>query len=140
VAVAAGEADVVVCHHVLYNVADLAPFVLALGAAARRRVVVEITATHPMTTSGPLWKHFHDLDRPDGPSADLAAEVIRDLGFDVKVEVWSRPPRDVPREVYVRMNRQRLCLPVDAEPEVDRVMGPMDKPRDVVTIWWDANR
>lgn len=138
VAAEAAHADVVVCHHVLYNVADLEPFVRALNAAARRRVVVELTETHPMTTSAPLWKHFHDLDRPNGPSAELAVDVIRELGFDVQVERWSRPPRDVARAVYVRMNRRRLCLPVDAEAEVDRVMSPTDLPRDVVTIWWDA--
>ena len=32
-----GAADVVVCHHVLYNVADLAPFAVALTDHARRR-------------------------------------------------------------------------------------------------------
>ena len=133
----AGVTDVVVCHHVLYNVAELEPFVRALTAAARQRVVVELTATHPMTTSAPLWKHFHNLDRPDGPGAALALEAIRDLGIDAQVEHWSRPSRIVDRSVYVRMNRRRLCLPVDAEPEVDRVMAPTDVPRDVVTIWWD---
>jgi SAM-dependent methyltransferase len=137
VALDAGGADVVVCHHVLYNVADLAPFVRALTAAARRRVVVELTATHPMTTSAPLWRHFWNLDRPDGPTADLAVEVIRDLGVDAQIQRWSRPPRDVDRGVYVRMNRQRLCLPVDREQEVDEVMSPTDQPRDVVTLWWD---
>jgi SAM-dependent methyltransferase len=138
VAIAAGQADVVVCHHVLYNVADLVPFVQALDAAARHRVVCEITATHPMTTSAPLWQHFWNLGRPDGPDADLAAEVIREAGIDVQLERWSRPSRIVDRSVYVRMNRQRLCLPVEAEPEVDRVMGPTDRPRDVATLWWDA--
>src|SRR3954449_3780325 len=82
VAAATGVADVVVCHHVLYNVADLGPFVRALDTAARQRVVVEITATPPVTTSGPLWKHFHGIDRPTGPAAELAFEVIRDLGID----------------------------------------------------------
>jgi SAM-dependent methyltransferase len=139
VAAEAGICDIVVCHHVLYNVADLEPFVHALDAAAGRRVVVELTATHPMTTSAPLWRHFHDLDRPDGPSADLAVEVIVGLGYDARVERWARPTRDVPREVYVRMNRRRLCLPAGAEPEIDRVMGPTDLPRDVVTIWWDRD-
>jgi SAM-dependent methyltransferase len=134
----AGSADVVVCHHVLYNVADLEPFVRALDSAAERRVVVELTASHPMTASAPLWKHFHNLDRPDGPSADLTLDVIRELGIDAQIERWSRPSRIAQREVYVRMNRQRLCLPVDAEPEVDRVMGPTDRPRDVVTIWWNC--
>ena len=139
VATDAGAADVVVCHHVLYNVADIEPFVRALDTAARHRVVVELTATHPLTTSAPLWKHFHHLDRPDGPTADLAIDVIRDLGIEAQVERWSRPPRDVAREVYVRMNRRRLCLPVEAEPDVDRLMGPITFPRDVVTLWWDVD-
>ena len=50
----AGEvdaADVVVCHHVFYNVASLPPFVTALTSHARRRVVVELTAEHPMVLS-----------------------------------------------------------------------------------------
>ena len=132
-------ADVVVCHHVFYNVADLPPFVEALTAAARRRVVVEMTATHPLTVSAPLWRHFHNLDRPSGPTAELAMDVLREMGIAPQSTAWSRPPRDVPREAYVRLNRRRLCLPVDAEPEVDRVMAdPAAASRDVVTMWWDV--
>lgn len=139
VAPQAGVADLVVCHHVSYNVVDLPPFVAALTQAAKFRVVLEMTATHPLTASAPLWRHFHGLERPDGPTADLAAAVLREIGIDAQVRRWSRPPRDVPREVYVRLNRRRLCLPVDAEPEVDRVMGDSTSwPREVVTIWWDV--
>ena len=131
--------DVVVCHHVFYNVADLPPFVQALTDHARRRVVVELTARHPLVDSGPLWRHFHDLDRPTGPSAALAVEVLRDAGVAPQLQRWSRPPRDVPREAYVRLNRRRLCLPVSAEPEVERVMGDTASAwRDVVTLWWDV--
>lgn len=132
-------ADVVVCHHVFYNVADLPPFVAALTSHARQRVVVELTARHPLVDSGPLWRHFHDLDRPTGPSAALAVEVLRDAGVAAQLHRWSRPPRDVPRDAYVRLNRRRLCLPVSAEPEVDRVMGDAAAAwRDVVTLWWDV--
>jgi SAM-dependent methyltransferase len=131
--------DVVVCHHVFYNVADLPPFADALTAHARRRIVVEMTATHPLTNLAPLWRHFHGIDRPDGPSAALAVDVLREMGVVPTVETWTRPARDVPREVYVQMNRRRLCLPLDAEPEVDRLMGdPTSMGRDVVTLWWDA--
>ena len=137
----AGQApvtDVVVCHHVFYNVADLVPFAEALSQHARRRVVVELTARHPQVDSAPLWRHFHGIDRPDGPSAALAVEVLRDAGVAARLERWSRPPRDVPREAYVRLYRRRLCLPVSAEPEVDRVMGDGTAAwRDVVTLWWD---
>lgn len=131
--------DVVVCHHVFYNVADLPTFVAALTAKAGRRVVAELTARHPLVGTAPLWQHFHGIDRPAGPTADLAVAVLEAAGITPHVERWSRPPRDVPREVFVRMNRRRLCLPASAEPEVDRVMGDtVDLRRDVVTLWWDT--
>src|SRR4029450_13680961 len=50
-----GPADVVVCHHVLYNVADLAPFASALTGHARRRGVAELTDGHPLAGLGPRW-------------------------------------------------------------------------------------
>lgn len=43
----APKVDVVVCHHVLYNVPRLGPFAQALNEHARRRVVIEITGRHP---------------------------------------------------------------------------------------------
>lgn len=130
-------ADVVLCHHVFYNVAELPPFVAALSGHARRRVVIEMTAAHPLTALAPLWRHFHGIDRPDGPTASLAEQVLREHGVEPVVETWTRPARNVPREVYVRMNRRRLCLPVDAEPEVDRLMGDIATAgRNVVTMSW----
>src|SRR5690349_10697204 len=47
--------DVAVCHHVLYNVAEPVPFLRTMLDVARRRVVVELTAKHPMTPLNPLW-------------------------------------------------------------------------------------
>lgn len=129
--------DVVVCHHVFYNTPDLADFAHALTAIARRRVVVELTSAHPLTATRPLWRHFHGLDRPDGPTAALAIDVLTEAGIPVSHQRWRRSPRDVPREVLVGMNRRRLCLPLDAEPEVDRLMGDRNEPRELVTIWWD---
>ena len=133
-------ADVVVCHHVLYNVAELPPFVEGLSAHARHRVVVELTAEHPLVISRDLWRHFHGIDRPTGPSASLAVEVLHDLGLRPESQAWQRPPRDVPREIYVQLNRRRLCLPATADEEIDRVLGRIDWPREVVTIWWDVGR
>jgi hypothetical protein len=100
-------------------------------------VVVELTAQHPMTASRPLWTHFHGLARPDGPTADLAAAALRELGVDVRVERDLRPPRDVPRSAYVALYRRRLCLPRGAEPQVDAVLGATDAPREIATLWWD---
>lgn len=66
-------ADLVTCHHVIYNVPDLEPFLVALHNHARRRVVIESTTVHPLTSLSPLWLRFHGLTRPahfGGPAGD----------------------------------------------------------------------
>jgi SAM-dependent methyltransferase len=131
-------ADVVVCHHVAYNVPDLAAFAHGLDAYARRRVVCELTGTHPLTWLGPLWRHFHGLDRPSGPTADLAADVLREAGLPVRVERTSRRARPLPPDLRAALARRRLCLPYAREPEVARLLAERpDAPREVVTLWWD---
>jgi len=81
VAATTPSADVVVCHHVFYNVPDLGEFARALTAHARRRVVVELTESHPMVVLNPLWLRFHGLVRPAGPTAADAVAVLREEGI-----------------------------------------------------------
>jgi len=132
-------ADVVVCNHVLYNVADLAAFALALTAHARRRVVVEVTSTHPRSGQAPLWRHFHNLDRPTGPTADDAVAVLVEAGLDVSSEAFLAPPRlDRSRDAWVGLVRRHLCLPPERDAEVEALL-PADAElgfRDVVALWW----
>src|SRR4029453_14619207 len=79
-------ADVVVCHHVFFNVADVVPFATALTEHARLAVVGEIPVRHPLSGWNAAFKHFWDLARPVGPTdADLIA-VLREAGF--APEVW----------------------------------------------------
>lgn len=140
VAAEAGPADVVVAHHVAYNVPDLAAFAAALTDAARRRVVLELTDTHPWAPTGPLWRRFHGLDRPTGPTAQLAADVLRAAGFAVHVEHWSGPPRASGRADTVAFLRGRLCLPASADAELEAALPPDVElsPRQVATLWWAA--
>jgi SAM-dependent methyltransferase len=144
-------ADVVVCHHVLYNVPDLKDFALALHDHARRRVVIELTARHPMAALNPLWRVMHDLDRPDGPTAEDAADVLRECGLSPNAHAWPRPPRpEYPSFAeLLTATRQRLCLPPERDDELTEAMlelgvdpqHPYDLPAPderVVTLWWDA--
>jgi len=132
-----GEADVVVCHHVLYNIADLVPFVTALDAHARLRVVVEMTETHPLSYLNDLWRVIHGVERPTGPTASDAAALIESLGIDVRVEAFTRPSRwaEEDRPTRVALARQRLC----ARPEHDEVIASMlsEEDRGLVALWWD---
>src|ERR671915_619580 len=83
-----GPADVVVCHHVLYNVPDLAPFATALTGHARRRVVAELTERHPLVGLGPLWRRVPGPGPPTGPGADHAVAALVALGPEVGRQDW----------------------------------------------------
>ena len=144
------EADVVVCHHVAYNAQDLAGFSARLTDHARGRVVMELTAAHPLSTMNELWLQFHDLRRPDQPTADLAAEVLREAGLDPARQDWTSPGGGgfARREDLVAFVRRRLCLAADRDPEIDEALGEkvIDRdgtfgfpPRTVVTLWWDGS-
>ncbi len=142
VAAAVPAADVVVCSHVFYNVADLAPFALALTDHARRRVVVELTTTHPRSGQAWLWKHFHDLNRPHGPTADDAVAVLSEAGLDVASEAFLAPPRPGgDRAEWVAMVRRALCLAAERDPEIDGVLPAQSElgPREVVALWWPGS-
>jgi len=149
VAAEAGDADVVTCHHVLYNVPDLEPFLTALAAAARRLVVVELTAVHPLTSLNPLWMRLQGLARPDGPSADDVLAILAAMGLNASSERWRRRGgRDYASfDELTDVTRRRLCLPPERAGEVAEALTdlgvdpahPVDlgsSGRDVVTIWW----
>jgi len=144
--------DVSVGGHVLYNVSDLEPFVRALGGATGRRVVFELTARHPLHWMNDLWRRFHGVERPTGPTADDAVEAIGELGLDPRHERWSTPPRSggfVRRKDSVALIRRRLCLPADRDGELVDALGPRLALRDglwsagsadqeLVAVWFDV--
>jgi SAM-dependent methyltransferase len=136
--------DVVVCHHVAYNVPDLAPFLLALSSHAARRVVLELPAYHPLSHMAPLWRQFWGLERPVRPTAQDALAVALEAGIDARIETWIDPPfasrTSITPEQNAHYMRVRLCLPESREPDVAAALaaaGP-DGPRESATIWWDV--
>lgn len=85
-------ADVVVCHHVAYNVADIEPFIRALTTHARVGVVLVLPLLHPMSCWNRAWEHFWGLERPDGPTSDDFVDVLDAL--DIVAERWEMPRPD----------------------------------------------
>ncbi len=133
-------AEVVVCHHVLYNIAGAVPFVHALNDHARRRVVVEITDRHPQSSLNTVWLHFHGIVRPETPTAVDLIDVLRDEGFDVSVERFSMANRLAARDPAetVAFARRRLCLPPGRDPEVAEMLSELREhaPSQLVTLSW----
>ncbi len=134
-------ADLVVCHHVLYNVADLVPFCAALTGRARRRVVVELTGLHPLYWLAPIWRAVHGSSRPEGPTARDAWQALRDAGLDVTLDVW---PRDYAlmqtADDRVAFVRRRLCVGPERDAEIARLLDefPPAPERDVATLVWEG--
>lgn len=155
VAPQAGEADVGVCGHVLYNVAEAAPFVEALAGRTHRRVVLELTERHPLAWTADLWERFHGIERSEGPTADDAVALLREIGLtprredlDVSDEHPAGGGFDRPEDA-VALVRRRLCLPASRDDEVAAALGDRLREHDglwsagppaqrVVTLWWDV--
>jgi len=138
----ADPADVVVCHHVVYNVAELVPFAAALTDHARRRVVVELTGEHPTSNLSPLWQAIHGLERPTSPTAEDALAVLAEMGLEVGSESFERPwlRHADDRSEMVAMVRRRLCVGPERDPEIEALLkAERDAPpRRRVTLWWDG--
>ena len=133
-------ADVVVCHHVAYNVSDLSSFVRALMERTISRTVIELTTLHPMTWLAPYWRSLYDLDQPDRPTADDAIAVLRELGIAVHQRHWTRPIQMIGETGDDQLARvaRRLCLPAERLNELRVALSERPPPveREVVTVWW----
>ena len=79
-------ADLVLCSHVLYTIADVAPFVRKLEAHGRERVFVVLFNAPPQSQIYPLWNRVHRVERLPLPSAPEFQEVLQELGVDAQVE------------------------------------------------------
>lgn len=134
--------DVVVCHHVVYDVADISPFLAALTSHARRRVVLELPPLHPLTWMAPLWLAVHGVVRPTRPSADDLVAVLHEAGLDdgLTIDRWRRREEAdlTPLAERAALVTRRLCLPESREPEVADLLAGVDRGglMDAVTLAW----
>jgi SAM-dependent methyltransferase len=152
---AAGQiapADVVTCHHVAYNVPGIEPFIAALTSHARHRVVLEVSAAHPLAALNPLWLRFHGITRPEAPTAVNLLAILSAMGLRARHTEWNRPAgRDyASMGELVEVTRRRLCLPPERATDVEAALVELGarpgRPndlgsavRDVVTIWWEGS-
>jgi SAM-dependent methyltransferase len=145
----AAPADLVTCFNVIYNAPDILPFLAALTASARRLVVIEITAEHPMVSMNALWMRFHGLRRPTGPTAEDLLRILNAMGIQPGHQRWQRPSGAdyATFAELAEVTTRRLCLSPERSGDVARALmeagadpeRPVDlgtSRREVVTIWW----
>jgi hypothetical protein len=137
------QADVVTCHHVAYNVAQIEPFLKALDSHATKRVVIELPQQHPLSTMRDSWKHFWDLDRPVNPTPQDLIEVLKQMGIEANLELWQGPKlRPLNIEDDVRFLRIRLCLDSSRDSDIQKFLAAQQQmqSRALATIWWDVKK
>ena len=131
-------ADVAVCHHAIYRVAELEDFVSALTARARHRVVVEVSAHSPLAGLNPLWRTIHGIDRPDPLVADEAQAVLTWMGLAVEREDILLPPRvqEVTPQL-VAFARRRLYVGPERDAEIEKFLREREpQEQRVAALWW----
>jgi len=149
VATEAGRHDVALAAHVVYDVADLAPFLRALNQAARAGVVLEAGERHPWAGLAKYYRALHGLDRPDGPTGALLVQVVEEtLGVGPHGERWADRPRlrFADLQELVELYRRRLLVPIERTAELTELLAPDVVEEDgwlslghdagVVTVWW----
>ena len=147
------DVDVVMSAHVVYDVQDIGPFLLAMHRRARSGVVLEVTESHPWSSMAPYYRALHGLERPTGPTATDLTHVIREvLGVDSNIEWWERGGQlwfadwDEIEAFYGR----RLVLPLHRRAElrpllathVEERAGRLyvgGEARRLATIWWTSD-
>lgn len=106
-------------------------------------------AAHPLTELNPLWRRFHGIDRPTGPTAEEFLATLSELDIEPTTVRWRRQP-EAEYATFAELTdvtRRRLCLPADAEPESATALRELgvdpDLPpdlgssgRDLVTVSW----
>ena len=109
-------ADIVLCCHVLYVVADIESFLRKLDSHALQRVLVVLYKSAPQSQTYPLWKRVHGEDRLPLPSLSELQEVLSELDIDAQVEIL--PPQEPRgfdnREQALEQLNRRLYLAPDS--------------------------
>lgn len=136
------KADVVTSHHVVYNVPEIIPFLVAMNVHARNRVVIEMPTSHPLSNMSSLWKHFWNLDRPQEPTHVDLLNVLDELGIRAQFELWTGEGRaEIDLDQTAHFMRIRLCLPENRESEVRAFLSehPIQRAQSLAIIWWDKS-
>lgn len=136
-------ADVVIAHNVLYNVTDgVERFVQELTAHARERVVMAMTAKHSLAWVNPYGEQLHGIRRPAEPTADLAADLVREVtGTTPTVVEWTEQlelPED--DDAFVAMLARRVCARPQQHHDLRMLLHRMPPPttRPMVAMFWSG--
>lgn len=148
-------ADAVLCSHVVYGVADIAPFVRKLSAHARRRVIMLSFVDSPQASVAPLWEPVHGERRVNLPALPELMNVLWEIGVypSVRMLTPTAPQSFESEEAALSELARRLFVGESASAQARlqsaaadfleltadgglRIVGA--KPARQGAIWWDV--
>ena len=125
-AAGAGAHDVVLSANVVYDVADIGPFVAALHHWARRAVVIECGTAHPWARLSRYFTALHGIGQPSGPAVENLADVIIEAtGVEPEIEKWARPSmRFADMQELLAFHQRRLVVPPARVADLADLLAP----------------
>ena len=105
-------ADVALCAHVVYGVADIEPFIRKLEAHAKSLVVLLAFVESPMNRISRFWKPIHGEERIDMPALPELMNVLWEMGIYADVQMMEpvQSDRFEDRDVALTQLRNRLYV------------------------------
>jgi 2-polyprenyl-3-methyl-5-hydroxy-6-metoxy-1,4-benzoquinol methylase len=148
-----GSAEVVLCAHVVYPIADVVPFIRGLDRAARCAVVMVARLGQPDEAVTPVFRAVHDEERAPMPSLADLYNLLLQLGIPASVTMhpfetrWNYPDAeaavaDAATRVGVspdspEWSRLESAVRARLVPRGDEVwLAPRQAYQGV--IWWEA--
>ena len=150
------SADVVLCSHVVYGVADIRPFLQKLHDHARERVVMVSFVDSPQAGVAPLWEPVYGEERVNLPALPELMNVLWEMGIYPSVRMM--PPtgpqvfesveaavEEVSGRLFIGSNSERLRrLSESIEGYLEAVDdGYRIREARAVrqgVVWWDRGR
>lgn len=83
------SADVVLCSHVVYGVADIRPFLQKLHDHARERVIMVSFVDSPQSGVAPLWEPVYGEERINLPALPELMNMLWEMGIYPSVRMLS---------------------------------------------------
>ncbi len=126
---AAPIGDIVISAHVVYGVADIAPFLEAMTAHARCTCVLLLKLRAPADTLATVAEALHGVIRPRRPGALEALAVLHQLGHAAElnfVDGTARPMEFSDTEEDLREVASRVGLATEAA-DIARVREALDR-------------
>lgn len=112
-------ADIVICSHVIYPIADVVPFLEKLHSATKGTCLLYLNAGQPPWEDPDLWLRLHDQPMRPQPTYIDAYNVLHQLGIFADVTIVTFLRRSAMREPTFEAAAERFrdTLILDQRPE-----------------------